>query len=154
MDIVSILLILAGIGLLILEMFLPGFGLPGISGAVLTIVGVVLFSDTILEGLIVSLIVLTVLGVAFSIAIHSAARGRLAKSKLVLDTVATEPDKENLLSYYEGREGVTVTRLNPVGSAEFEGARLSVLSDSGFIESGVAVKAVRVEGKRIYVRPV
>ena len=38
----TVLCLVVGIGLLILEVFLPGFGLPGISGVVLMIASVAL----------------------------------------------------------------------------------------------------------------
>lgn len=148
----ALILMIVGFCLVIVEMYVPGFGLPGISGVLLTVVGIIIIADTVLQGLLIALIVVALLCVAFSIAIRTAARGRFMKSKLVLNSVATEQKEENPLEFYMGKEGVAATRLNPVGSGDFDGVRLRILSDGDFFEAGDKVKVVRVEGKRIYVR--
>lgn len=149
-----LVVIVLGMGLLILEMYLPGFGLPGIAGIALSVLGIVFMSDSLLEGLIAALIELALMCVAFSFALRSAAKGKLAKSKLVLHAVATDSKEENPLLFYMDREGVAATRLSPVGTGEFEGVRLTVLSEGEFVEAGEKVKVTRVEGNRIYVRRV
>lgn len=150
----SLILIVIGFMLAVVEMYLPGFGFPGISGAILMVVGIVLIADTLLQGLLIALVVVALLCVAFSIAIRAASKGRLSKSKLVLKSVATEALEDNPLAYYMDKEGVAATRLSPVGAGDFEGVRLNILSESQFIEEGERVRVVRVEGKRIYVRKV
>ncbi len=149
-----LVVIVLGMGLLILEMYLPGFGLPGIAGIALSVMGIVFVSDSLLEGLVAALIELALMCVAFSFALRSAAKGKLAKSKLVLHAVATDSKEENPLLFYMDREGVAATRLSPVGTGEFEGVRLTVLSEGEFVEAGEKVKVTRVEGNRIYVRRV
>ena len=149
-----LLCFLFGVVLLIVEVFMPGFGLPGIAGIVLSVMGIVFMADSVLEGLIAALIELALLCVAFSFAIRSAAKGKLAKSRLVLHAVATDPREENPLLFYVGKEGVVATRLSPVGTGDFDGVRLTVLSEGEFVEAGERVKVTRVEGNRIYVRRV
>lgn len=151
-NIFPLILLVVGSGLLVLEMFIPGFGLPGISGAICVIAGVIAMAETVLQGLLILLAEIALLCVVFSIVIHSTAKGKITNSRLVLNSVATEAEKDNALSFYEGKTGVTVTRLNPVGVGEFEGVRLNILSGDAFIEAGQQVKVVKVEGKRIYVR--
>lgn len=147
-----LVVVVLGMGLLILEMYLPGFGLPGIAGVVLSVLGIVFMAESLLEGLIAALIELALLCIAFSFALRLAAKGRLAKSKLVLHAVATDSKEENPLLFYMGKEGVAATRLSPVGTGEFDGVRLTVLSEGEFVEAGERVKVTRVEGNRIYVR--
>ena len=149
-----LVVVVLGMGLLILEMYLPGFGLPGIAGIVLSVLGIVFMADSVLEGLIAALTELALLCAAFSFAIRSAAKGKLAKSRLVLHAVATDPREENPLLFYVGKEGVVATRLSPVGTGDFDGVRLTVLSEGEFVEAGERVKVTRVEGNRIYVRRV
>lgn len=151
-NVLPILMMVLGFGLLVLEIFLPGFGVAGISGAVLLIAGIVFTAESLIQGLIISLVAAVLLGVAFTFAMRAGANGKILNKKLVLNAVATKPVKENPLDYYIGREGRAVTPLNPVGSCEIEGARISVLSDEGFIEAEAAVTVVRVEGKQMYVK--
>lgn len=150
----QLILMTLGFGLIILEMYMPGFGLPGISGTVMLIVGVVMIAESVMQGLLISLLIVALLAVAFSIAIRSAAKGKVINSKLVLNSVATKQAEENPLDFYMEKEGVAVTPLTPVGNGDFDGVRLSVLSDGAYIEKGDKIKVVKVEGKKLFVRKV
>ena len=106
-------------------------------------------------GLIV--IIVALVAIMLSIAIKSAANGRLSQSKLILHE--SESSQEGFLSssdmsVFLGREGETRTALRPSGIAEFDGVRLNVVSDGMFIAQGVRVKIVRVDGNRILVHTV
>ena len=50
-----------------------------------------------------------------------------------------------------GREGVVVTALRPSGSADFEGRRVSVVSDGEAIPDGTRVRVINIEGNRVVV---
>ena len=81
-----ILCYLIGTGLIIMEAFMPGFGIAGISGIILEIVAIVLTSTHfgMLWGLIATFAVLLFIGIAVFISYRSAMKGRLSKSPLVL----------------------------------------------------------------------
>ena len=70
-----ILCLLAGVSLLVVEVFVPGFGLPGVSGLILTVIGVVITWRNYgpVAGLAVTLIALALAGIAISVSIKSAA---------------------------------------------------------------------------------
>ncbi len=147
----------AGIGLLVLEAFMPGFGLPGISGAVLEVIAIVLcwFNVGPVAALGMTLIILSLLAIAVSISLRSAAKGRLSKSKMILnDTESNEQgyrSSEDMQSFL-GLSGTATTVLRPTGMAQFDGVKLNVVSDGEFIPSGTPVQVVRVEGNRIVVK--
>lgn len=150
---------LIGIGLMVLEAFMPGFGLPGISGIILEVVAVVLtwMNHGPVAALGMTLIILSILAIAISMSLRSAANGKLSRSKLVLnDTESNETGYRSTedLDVFLGREGVTTTVLRPTGMAEFDGVRLNVVSEGEFIQSGTRVQIVRVEGSRILVRTI
>ena len=150
---------LIGIGLMVLEAFMPGFGLPGISGIILEVVAVVLtwMNHGPVAALGMTLIILSILAIAISMSLRSAANGKLSRSKLVLnDTESNEAGYRSTedLDVLLGREGVTTTVLRPTGMAEFDGVRLNVVSEGEFIQSGTRVQIVRVEGSRILVRTI
>lgn len=155
MDFVSylpaIILLILGFGLVVLEMYLPGFGAPGILGCILLIAGVVAARPTPLQALIMALVIIILLCIALSIFVHSASKGRLSNSKLVLKEVATRPESENELAYFVGKTGTAATALRPAGMAEFDGVKLSVVSRGEFIEAGKPVTVECVEGNRIVV---
>ena len=158
-NVAGVICVLAGLGLLVLEMFMPGFGVPGVSGIVLLLAGAVLVG--IKHGLLAAVglivIIVALVAIMLSVALKSAADGRLSKSKLILHE--SESSREGFLSsgdmsVFLGREGETRTALRPSGIAEFDGVRLNVVSDGVFIAQGVRVKIVRVDGNRILVHTV
>ena len=155
MDFVSylpaIILLILGFGLVVLEMYLPGFGAPGILGCILLVAGGIAARPTPLQALIMALVIIILLCIALSIFVHSASKGRLSNSRLVLKEVSTHPESENELSYFVGKTGTASTALRPAGMAEFDGVRLSVVSKGEFIEAGRAVTVECVEGNRIVV---
>lgn len=153
MNFVWLILLIIGFALVVVEMYIPGFGFPGITGTICLIAGVALYAKTdIVAWLVMTVIIVSLLCVALSISIRSAARGRLAKSKLVLNEVSTSGVGENDLSYYVGKTGCAVTVLRPAGLGEFDGVKLNILSDGEYIPEGAQVTVTRVEGNRIFVR--
>ncbi len=150
-----VLCLITGVGLLVVEVFVPGFGLPGISGIVLLVVGIGLTWNAYgpVAGLAVTLIALALAGISISISVKSAATGRLSRSALILNEVTHSVDHEEAEAL-TGKEGVTDTVLNPVGIAEFDGVRLNVVSEGSYLEKGAKVRVQQVEGSKIIVRKV
>ena len=148
-----VIMMLVGVALLVVEMYVPGFGAPGISGGVLLVLGFVLLKPPLAEGLILFAILAAILCVALSICLYSASKGRLSKSKLVLNDVAVSANaaENNDLNYFIGREGVTHTALRPAGIGEFDGVKLNVVSDGEFIAKDRPIRVQSVEGNRIVV---
>ena len=148
-----LIMMLVGVGLLVFEMYVPGFGAPGISGIALLVLGFVLLKPTMAQGLLLFAILAAILCVALSICLYSASKGRLSKSRLVLNDVAVSADaaENNDMNYFIGREGVTHTPLRPAGIGEFDGVRLNVVSDGEFIAQGKPIRVQSVEGNRIVV---
>ena len=146
-----------GIGLLVLEAFMPGFGLPGISGIVMEIVAIALtwVNHGPVAALGLTIIVLSLIAIAISMSLRSATKGRLSRSKIILK------ERENNEAGYRsaedmqvflGKEGETTTVCRPTGMAEFDGVKLNVVSDGEFLPAGTRVRIVQVEGSRIVVR--
>ena len=140
-----ILCLLVGVGMLVFEALLPGFGLPGITGIVLLGVGsaLVWIGYGISAGLCALLLALLLAGVAVYMSLRSATKGRLSRSKIILNgetqTPAQQPDPK-------GREGETLTVLNPVGMALIDGERKQVISEGAYIAKGMRVKVIGCRG--------
>lgn len=144
----------AGLIFVIFEMFHPGFGAPGITGIVLLVLGVILIANGLIEAIILIIIIIAILGVALSLVLRSAAKGRLSKTLILNDSLNKEEGYSSTedLEYFIGKEGKTITVLRPAGTADFDGVKLDVVSEGEFIPSGTRVKIFRVEGRRIVVK--
>jgi len=152
-----ILCAVAGIACLMVEAFMPGFGIPGISGIVLEGAAVALCWINLgpTAALILTLIALAILAVAVSMSLRSAARGRLSKSSMVLNETeenAAGYAANSDMSCFVGLTGTATTVLRPTGMAEFDGVKLNVVSDGEFIPAGSRVKIVSAEGSKILVK--
>ena len=154
-NLVMILCFVIGSGLVILEAFIPGFGVAGIFGVILEIAALVLvwLNHGITAALIALFGVLLLIGVVIWCSYRSAMKGRLSKSPLILkdqEDAATKASPEKWLN----RKGVTTTPLRPAGTVEIDGHRLSAASTGAFLAKGTAVTVIGREGGQILVQPV
>ena len=151
-----IICVLAGVILLIVEAFMPGFGLPGISGIILLLAGVAMtwYEYGAMVGLGTTVAVLALVGVAISVSLKSASSGRLSKSDLILNDTETPPSENADMQLLVGKEGVVKNTLRPVGTAEFDCGKLHVTSDGEYVSEGQKVRIVRVEGTQIFVNKI
>ena len=152
-----VLCAVAGVVLVSVEIFLPGFELPGISGIILLLIsiGFTLVNYGSQAALGMTIVVIAALAIVAVVALRSAARGRLSKSKMVLNAAITDEESEKQvaeLQAHVGRSGTALTVLRPVGAAEFDGERMDVVTDGEFIEKGQSVVVSRVEGRRVIVQ--
>ena len=174
-DSLEIILFILGIGLLAVEIFiLPGFGVAGISGIVLIGAALVFSMQdfviptvswewdllgrnvmTVVAGLLAGIAGIGVLALAgpriklfdrltLKTTIEGTAGGALPSSA---ETPAPPA------SPLEGRIGIARTTLRPSGRAEIDGVSYSVETEGLFVEEGVRVKVLRVQGSRIVVGP-
>ena len=141
-----------GAAMLVLEALTPGMGLPGIAGIVFMTVGTAMmwFRHGSTAGLLSLLGALVFVACAVILSIKSAAKGRLSKSKIILNSEVSAQSLDSL-NYLKDKTGRTLTVLSPVGEAEFDGQRFDVISEDGYIEKGKRVRVVRTEGKKIIV---
>ena len=151
-----IICVLAGVILLIVEAFTPGFGVPGISGIILLLAGVAMtwYEYGAMVGLGTTVAVLALVGVAISVSLKSASSGRLSKSDLILNDTETPPSENADMQLLVGKEGVVKNTLRPVGTAEFDCGKLHVTSDGEYVSEGQKVRIVRVEGTQIFVNKI
>lgn len=154
LNLIMILCFVVGSGLLVLEAFIPGFGVAGIFGVILEVVA--LWATWRLHGLSVALLallgVLVLIGVVVFLSYRSAMNGRISRSPLVLKETESaaapaSPDQ------WVGQEGVAVTALRPAGEIEIGGVRLNAASGGDFIPKGTAVRVTGAEGDHLVISP-
>ena len=150
------ILLFAGFIFIFIEMFNPGFGIPGITGIILLIIGVIVTANSLLQALVMALIIIIILGVALYFVMRSASRGKLNKKLVLPDSMKKDQGFSSVESYdqYIGKEGIALTILRPSGSAEFDGIILDVVTEGKFIPKDSKVKVIEVTGRRIVVREV
>ena len=154
-SIVSIVLFAVGIILLLIEMFIPGFGIFGGLGLLSLVLCIVFQAQTLLEALILFLIIGAIVVVFVLIAVRSLGRGRLYRSSLVLKETEEKNDgyvSNEDVSRFAGKTGTSLTPLRPAGMAEIDGERADVVTDGEFIPSGVKIEVFKINGRRVIVR--
>ncbi len=150
-------LLVVGLGLLIFEIFTPGFHVPGLVGIVLIIIAVALTANTLTEAVLMIALVILILSVAFVLALRSASKGRLYRSPLVLKE--EQKNAQGYLSvedmqYLVGKQGVAASLLRPAGTGEFDGVRLDVVTESEYLQKDTPIEIIAVQGRRIVVRQI
>lgn len=152
----SAILFILGFILVIVEMFHPGFGAPGITGTILLILGIISVARNLYDVFILIILILAVLGIALTFVLYSATKGKLYKTLVLTDSLNKEQGFEGTedLNFFLGKEGKAITILRPAGTADFDGVKLDVVSESEYIQKDTKVKVIKVEGRRIVVREI
>lgn len=146
-----IILISLGFILLLIEMFTPGFSIPGVSGVVLLVIACYkAFAIGPLWGIFISVSsFLAVLGF-FKLFSRSPFWKKIRLD--VQETKAQGFSSGSDLSALLNKSGVSAGPLRPSGIAIIDGKRIDVLAESLFIDKDRKVKVVRVEGNKVIVR--
>lgn len=165
-SIVEILMFVAGVILLLVEIFvIPGFGFAGISGIILIFASIFLSligSEPFItsESISVAIIQLTVALIAAIVLVFILAKF-LPKTTVFSRLVLSEAEKTDagFVSFPSdksllGKTGKALTVLRPAGIAEIDGKKYDVIADNEYIEPGKPVKVIRVEGIKVVVQEV
>ena len=155
-DLIAAICFISGFVLVVVEMFHPGFGVPGIAGTVLLLIGIVMTARSLLDILIMVIILIAILGFALTIVLNSVTKGRLSKTlvnhasqKKEAGYIGTED-----LDYFLGHKGTASTVLRPAGTGDFGGIKLDVVSQGEFIAKDKAIEIIKVEGRKIVVKEI
>jgi len=154
-NIVSVVLFVAGIVLLMIELFVPGFGIFGGLGLVALVLCIIFQAKSLLEALLLLLIIGAVVVLIGLVAARSFKRGWLYRSSIVLKDAEQKEQgyvANQDLSHFTGKAGKSLTPLRPAGTAVLEGEKADVMTDGEYIPSGASIEVVRVIGSRIFVR--
>jgi membrane-bound serine protease (ClpP class) len=164
----EIIVFVIGLVLIALELFvIPGFGIAGISGITLVVIGLVLsllnnvnFDFEPVETGEVGKALLTVtggIGFGFGLVLYLSSR---IGAKGIFRNVALQATMEKSEGYMGvemsglqmvGKSGTASTVLRPSGKVRIDGVVYDAVSEDGFIEKGQAVKVLRYETGQVYV---
>ena len=145
-------LLIAGFILVGIEMIMPGFGAPGITGIICLVGGILCTAGDLEQGLTITVIVVVILAVMLTIAMTLFKR---VKTPFILDTeIKAEKGYINAsdLEYLVGKEGTAVTDLRPAGKCDIEGVEFDVRTEGRYIERGGRVRISRIHEHMIIVK--
>ncbi|MFN8299612.1 MAG: NfeD family protein [Chitinophagales bacterium] len=167
----EILIFGIGIILILLEIFvIPGFGITGILGIILVILGLTLalvrninfdFTFVPKSGLALSFLMVTLamaaplaILLAFGQRIFSSALFSRVSVKAVMDNSQGFTVRDNAAHQLIGSTGTAVTDLRPAGKVEVNGERYDAASDGTFIHKGEMVRITAMRSNYLVVEKV
>jgi len=154
LEIIGIVLLLAGFILVGIEMAVPGFGLPGISGIISLVLGIIFMADSVSEGIVMAIIVIVILGIMLAVAMAILSSKKI-KSPIVLNSdVKGEQGflEASDLEYLVGKEGTATTDLRPAGKGRFDEIDFDIVSDGSYIVKGNKIVICKIKDNKLVVR--
>lgn len=152
--ILAIILFIAGFILVGIEMVTPGLHAPGIIGSGCLLTAIFLISDSFVEGAVITIIVLALLGIMLAIILGMLSAGKL-KSPIILKE-EQKKDKGYIssdnLNYLLGKQGVALTDLRPTGVGNFDGTDYDVISEGKYISRDTRLVIYKVQGSKLIVK--
>lgn len=154
--ILGIFLFIFGFLFIAVEVIMPGFGAPGIAGALCLVVGVILTVDTVIEGIIAVCVIFVLISVLVAVLMLLVTKGKI-KTKIILND-SLEKDNGYIssrdLQYLVNKKGVTTTGLRPAGKVSVEGVEFDAISEGRFIAKGVDVIVTKTSNSSLVVKSV
>lgn len=154
LTVLGILFLVAGFVLVGIEIVLPGFSLPGISGIICLVAGVFLLADSLIEGFVITVVVLALLGILMAVMLWLLSKGKF-RSPIILEEEQKRTEgylSSNDLKYLLGKKGVAVTDLRPTGVGKIDGINFDVLTEGNYISRDSEIEIIKVEGSKLIVR--
>lgn len=158
----AVVLLLAGLGVMVLEVFVP-------SGGVLAIITTITLCLSLTCGYaawgerypmvwwgfcgLVVLMIPTTLIAAFSVLPRTPFGRRALLVAPEADKLVPYTEEEAKLRKLIGQFGRTMTLMNPGGMVLVEGHRLHAFSEGMLIEPATSVEIIEIRGTRVLVRP-
>ena len=152
-EILGIILLIAGFILVGVEMAVPGFGLPGISGIISLVLGIIFTADNVSEGIIMAIIVIVILGIMLAVAMALLGSKKMKSPMVLREDVKGEQGflESSDLEYLVGKEGVAATDLRPAGKGNFDGIEFDILSGGSYINKGSKIRIIKVKDNKLVV---
>ena len=163
----SLLFLLGGLVAILLEIFVftvVDFGLAGLAGLVL--IGLGFYTSMVgpftepaetmqAIGAVSGGLVLALVGTV--LLITRLPKTRLRLGGVILSSAITgkafdKTKKKGAASPWLGRQGMAATDLHPVGTGEFDGERVDVVCEEGFLPKGTPIVVIRDDGYRKVVK--
>lgn len=153
-DVSIFLVFLLGISLLIVELYVPDFGVIGIVGFLAMVLSIYLKTGDFTQ---LVYLVLGSIAVAFIVIIYFLKSGKdlnISPGFVLNEAMSNEKgySSEKDYSFLVNTNGLVISDLRPVGRAKFGEDTYEVISTAEMISSGELVTVVRVQGAKVYVK--
>ena len=146
-------LLIIGILLLMAEIFLlPGFSVAGVSGVLIT-AGAIVFAYARM-GATAGHITLVVAIVALAFSLWYFMRSKTVDKIFLHSEIHGKIEPLKDLEIEEGTQGITVSRLAPMGKVKINGAIMEAKALDDFIDEETAVEVLKVLSTNVIVRKV
>ncbi|HNU81051.1 MAG TPA: NfeD family protein [Bacillota bacterium] len=147
-------LYVTGMVLLMIEALMPGFGVAGISGIVLVLASIVMISSSFFQAILL-LAGTTAMAVILVVALYRMGYGKRFVKSMILNT--EQKNEEGYVSTkgyekYLGMRGTVATPLRSAGTVIIDGNKIDAVSEAEFIDKGIEVEVIKIEGGRIVVK--
>jgi membrane-bound ClpP family serine protease len=149
------MLLLFGLGMLLIEVvFIPGITWAGLLALLSTVAGIYLGYDYFGETagtLILGADILLSAGL-----IYTSLKSKFWERFALKSTMEGKVQDENALylTVNIGEQGIAKSALRPFGRGEFGGESMEVYSQDGFVDAGKAIRVIKIEGRKIFVREI
>lgn len=141
-----------GLGLVIVEALVPGFGVFGIGGIIALAVSTVMIA--IEYGVTAFLVAVLVLAILFVVLLMLVKKSGIYKKVILTEQQDAQDFDESTIGDLVGKEGKTTTQLKPYGKAKFQDREVDVFSEGALIERGKNVRVIAVKGKNVIVQEI
>lgn len=148
------LVFVLGIVLLVIELYVPDFGIIGLIGFIAMVIALYFRIGDTVDLLLMGLASLAV-AVIVVVALLKMGKQLNISPMFILETSMNKESgysSERDLSFLKDQVGVAVTDLRPVGRAKFDDKIYDVISAEEMIPHQASIYVERVQGSKVYVR--
>lgn len=152
----ALIIFITGVILLVIEAFVPGFGIPGIAGIAGIITGIILASPNI-EVAIIAIVIGIIANIVTAFLFIKYGQRSPYFDKIILSTKQEENSSYTTgmkKERYLEKSGYALTTLRPSGTVIIDDDRLDAVTEGEFIMKGEKVKVVKIEGLKVIVRKI
>jgi membrane-bound serine protease (ClpP class) len=154
--ILALFLIVLGAVLLVLEIFIPSFGLLTCCAIAAEVGGIWLFfKESITLGWVGVGVAAVIVPIVWVITYRLFPKTPFGKSvtlegpdRPLGDAIADSNELAEML----GEKGIVISPLRPVGMCDFDGKRFECVAETGYVEKDVTIVVIHVEGTQLTVR--
>jgi membrane-bound serine protease (ClpP class) len=151
----AVLLLVAALGFVVAELFVPTHGVLAVIAGICALAAVVVASSvSVVLGVGFGLVVVVATPVVFFYAAKIYPQTAVGKRVLLAPPSPVMTDSGEIPEAAVGDRGVAMTVLRPAGSVEIRGRRVNCVSEAEVIGAGTAVEVIRVAGSRVVVKAV